>query len=536
MPSNVHYSLFFLGLGLFLYGMNTFEKGLKSISGERFRKFLRNNVNNKYKSIASGAIATAFLQSSSLVSLLVLSFVGTNLINLTEGIGMVLGANLGTTITGWILTVFGFKLKIKEISYIIIGTCSLLLILNKKSKIVENYATAFLGFGLLFSGLDFMKSSIVNVAQSFDISSFAHLGTVSFLFIGLILTAIIQSSSASMAIILSGLSVQIIDFHQAAAMVIGSDLGTTTTVFFGTIGQGTNKKRVAFAHFFFNLVVDTIAFICLPLLIYLGQVIFSSSHELFQLVFLHSFFNFAGILLFIPILEIFSQKLIKSFPDKKVEMSYEFMPKESLLKLPVGEAIVILSKDYDFLRISIVELFYKSIALNNNDSSFFLENLGDHRFIHHYQSLKSLHGNIIQRVVSLEQLELNEKQSLIIKSLLSNCQHLLHALKSYKDIFEDLYIEYEDSQVISILTNLKNEFVNFLNGLSKDFCEGIQFNDEQIQKHESILKSQYETLHFQILKESNKQIISAKNITSILSLSREIYSVEKSYLKGLEES
>ena len=254
-----------------MFGMLLMEDAIKTLAGRSFKLFLKKHSNNKIKGILSGGAVTAILQSSSVVSLIVLAFVGAGVIPMKSAIAMVFGANLGTTATGWLVALVGFKVEIQQLAFPLIGVGSLMLMMLESKKQWKHLGKAILGLGFLFLGLEFMKTSVNELAENFDLSPYVDYSPFVFLLIGVVLTAIIQSSSASMVITLSALYSNIIPLESAAAMVIGSDLGTTATVLIGGLPGLPAKKRVAMAHFIFNLVTDLLAFLALDWLLALVE-------------------------------------------------------------------------------------------------------------------------------------------------------------------------------------------------------------------------------------------------------------------------
>ena len=182
---------FIAGLGLFLFGMFMLEEGIKALSGRAFKKFLRKHTKNKIKAILSGTFITAIVQSSSVVSLMTLAFVGAGVIKLTNAIGIILGSNLGTTMTGWVVATLGFKLDIESFALPCIGIGGLGLIFLARSDRFSNISKLVVGFGFLFLGLNYMKLSISDLAETFDIGMYADYSLIVFAMIGLVLTAII---------------------------------------------------------------------------------------------------------------------------------------------------------------------------------------------------------------------------------------------------------------------------------------------------------------------------------------------------------
>ncbi len=316
--NNLNVWTFLAGLGIFLFGIMLMEESIKNLSGKAFKQFIRRYTATKLKAILSGAFVTAILQSSSAVTLMVLAFAGAGIIELANAVGIIVGSNLGTTFTSWIVATIGFKLDISALSFPFIGMGGLGLIFFGKSTRATNISKLAVGFGFLFLGLDFMRSAVESLSEKIPVEQFAAYGSWVFIIIGFVITAIVQSSSAAMAIVLSALYSGIISIDAGCAFVIGTNLGTTVTVVIGSIGGVSIKKRIAFSHFTFNFGTSLIAFMLLPLLTRLVFDVFNFRNDpVMGLALFHSIFNLLGVIIFYPFLGIFANMLKKFFHAKK---------------------------------------------------------------------------------------------------------------------------------------------------------------------------------------------------------------------------
>ncbi len=241
------------GLAIFLFGMTLMEESVRSLSGRAFRRIIRMYTNGRLRSVFSGAMVTALLQSSSAVSLMVLAFVGAGVMSMQNAIGVIMGSNIGTTLTAWIIATIGFKIKIESLALPFIGLGAVGLIVFKPSSKPSLVTRLLIGFGFLFLGLDFMKVSVDNFAQTFNLEHFAGYGMWFYLLVGTVITALMHSSAATIAIVLTALHSGLITFKIGAVMVIGANIGTTVTVLLGAIGGSPTKKRVSLSHLSFNL-------------------------------------------------------------------------------------------------------------------------------------------------------------------------------------------------------------------------------------------------------------------------------------------
>ena len=245
-------------LGMFLYGMNLMSSGLQKAAGERLRGFLSAMTSNPFKGVMTGLGITSIIQSSSATTVMVVSFVNAGLLTLTQAIGVIMGANIGTTVTAWMVSWLGFKadISILAVPLMLFG----FLFSNSKRDNRKNIGELIVGFSLLFLGLSFMKESVPDLRQTPEVLEFvtawaAHgFGSVLlFLAFGTVLTLVLQSSSATMAITLIMLSMGWIPFDMACAMVLGENIGTTITANIAASVGNTQAKRAAMSHTIFNL-------------------------------------------------------------------------------------------------------------------------------------------------------------------------------------------------------------------------------------------------------------------------------------------
>jgi phosphate:Na+ symporter len=250
--------------------------------------------------VLSGTVATAALQSSSVITLMVLSLTGAGLMSLQGSIGVIFGSNIGTTATGWIIALIGFKFDIKLIAYVMVGFGGIGSVLSQEGK-VRNIFGSITGFGLIFLGLEGLKESFSLLPKAIDIEALRGYNILIFLVVGLVLTAIIQSSSASIAIAQSALFAGILGFEHAAAFVIGANMGTTVTALIGSVGGSGDKKRIALAHVLFNLSTGIVA-LALLLPINWGVTRSGLDQNVEILALFHTLFNLIGVAIWFPLI------------------------------------------------------------------------------------------------------------------------------------------------------------------------------------------------------------------------------------------
>ena len=245
-------------LGMFLYGMSLMSTGLQKAAGTGLRKLLASITSNPFKGVLTGLGVTAAIQSSSATTVMVVGFVNAGLLTLTQAIGVIMGANIGTTMTAWIIAVFGFKADISALAVPLMAL-GFIFSVFKKDKL-RNISELIIGFSLLFLGLSLMKSSVPDLRQTPEVLEFitswsghGFASVLLFLALGTVLTLILQSSSATVALTLIMLNMGWIQFDMAAAMVLGENIGATITANIAAAVGSVNAKRAALAHTVFNL-------------------------------------------------------------------------------------------------------------------------------------------------------------------------------------------------------------------------------------------------------------------------------------------
>ena len=245
-------------LGLFLYGMKIMSEKKQKVAGDRLRSILTAMTTNRVTGVLTGLMITALIQSSSATTVMVVSFVNAGLLTLTQSISVIMGANIGTTVTAWIISLFGFKVDVSSFALPLLGIAIPLIFSSKSTR--KSLGEFIFGFSFLFMGLAYLKDNVPNLAENPEMLAFiqnytgmGYLSILLFLFLGSILTIVVQSSSATMAITLVMCSMNWIPFELAAALVLGENIGTTITANLAALTANTSARRAALAHFMFNV-------------------------------------------------------------------------------------------------------------------------------------------------------------------------------------------------------------------------------------------------------------------------------------------
>lgn len=316
-------------LGLFLFGMKTMSEGLEKFAGDRLRNILAAMTRNRFMGVITGITVTALIQSSSATTVMVVSFVNAGLMNLAQAIGVIMGANVGTTVTAWIISAIGFKVNIAAMSLPIlaIGIPLIFSNINKRKSIGE----FIFGFSFLFMGLSYLQQSATDLNIGAMVATMlAHVSDggfftiILFVIVGALVTMLVQASAATMAITLMLFDMHIPGFglEQAAALAMGQNIGTTITAVMASITAGTQARRAALAHMFFNVfgvVVVLVLFypFCDAVRWFVEEVMNVGNNDLYKLSTFHTAFNIFNTLLLIGFVRQIEQFVCRVLPMKE---------------------------------------------------------------------------------------------------------------------------------------------------------------------------------------------------------------------------
>jgi phosphate:Na+ symporter len=456
------YWLFLAGLGIFLFGMYHLEDGVKGLAGKSFKNLIHRFTNKTWQGIITGTVVTAILQSSSMVTLLVLAFLGGGMITLKNSLGVVLGANLGTTFTAWIVATLGFKMDIADFSYpfLAIGIVSYLFL--KSRPFLKNLGGFLVGFGLLFLGLDFMKVSVENIADQIDLTFFAHYGLWAFLLLGLVITGLIQSSSAMIVIVLSALNAGLVDIYQSVAMVIGANIGTTATLVIGSLGGTADKKRLSLANVIFNLFAGSLVFFFIHELVYAANYIFKVEDPLMELVLLNTLLNLIGIVLIYPFLGPFERFLRHRF--LQAEPAGETLYIKNISPDVPDVALNALDKElkrvYLYTREFILDCLRIGLKDNHKDSGWKMIFRRATGLNERYDKIKRLEDELTSYYAQLQEQNLNITEAEQLTASMMGLRSMVYGAKDMKDVIHNIQfmMENEDPLGLEILKSLQ-EFV-----------------------------------------------------------------------------
>lgn len=340
-------------LGFFIYGMKVMSEGLQQAAGNKLRGMLGSITSNRVKGVLTGFGITSIVQSSSVTTVMTVSFVNAGLMTLRQSAGVMMGANIGTTITGWLVLLLGFKVSISSYAYMIIAIATPLLFISKGKS--RAWASAIFGFCILFIGLDVLKDTVPSLDASSSIVQFfvdfkgVWYGPVMFVLLGALVTIVIQSSSAAMALTLAMVSAGTIPFEVACAMVLGENIGTTITAEIASLIANVHAKRSARIHSMFNIVGVVWMLLIFPLFLKgLGSIVDGDPFTDVAvagttIALFHTSFNLLNVLLliwFVPQLVRLAERTVKSKGESDEEFKLDFIdgPLGSTAELCILEA------------------------------------------------------------------------------------------------------------------------------------------------------------------------------------------------------
>ena len=475
------------GVSIFLFGMLFLEEGFKAFTGGVLEKLLQKTTNKTWKSLLFGMISTTIMQSSSLVSVITISFISAGLVTLVAGIGIIFGANIGTTTGAWMVAAFGLKVKISAYAMpmLVFG----IVLSFQKSKYLKGIGSVLAGLGFLFLGIHYMKEGFEAFKGSFDLAALAvegYPGLFLFAAIGAAATVVMQSSHATLVLILTALAAAQITYENSLALAIGANVGTTITAIIGSLSANVQGKRLAGAHLVFNLATGLIAIVFISQFVWAvdwvsDHVGIAQDDYTMKLAVFHTLFNVTGVLVMVPLIHRLADTLFKVFPEKAQDLAEPLYLNEAVIEFP-ETVLKSLKKEVWHLFDSAFELMAHGINLHRTEileSPDLEKTIDDDREIHEFDldelyesKVKILYGAIIEfishaqeHIPSLyaEEMFRLRKASLEIVECVKHIKHLRkNATRYMLSDNEHIRIEYnrlryQISMVLREIYRLRNE-------------------------------------------------------------------------------
>ncbi len=495
----------FGGLGLFLYGINQMGDSLKTIAGDRLKVFVEKTTNTPLKGILVGALVTALIQSSSGTTALTVGLVRAGLMSFPQAVGVILGANIGTTITSFII-----GLKIEKFSLIFVGIGAVLIFFIKNEKIKEIGKIIF-GFGLLFFGLKLMGDSLNAILTAYEeeaaatfkvLADFPILG----LFIGIILTAIVQSSSATVGIVQTLYAQGSIALMGALPILLGCNIGTTITACFACVGGGVQAKRTAFVHAMFNIFGAILFMILLWPYAQLVGIIERTMlaglgvHPEMSIAVAHMIFNVVTTLILyflIGIIVKITNKIIKDKPNEEQTILEELLDYSLIEKSPTL-ALSFAKKSVDYMGkcVSDYTLIAKSYSFDNNKNY-----INDGAVLE--KTINSLDKRIHDYLIKLTISDLNESNSHLLSVYLDTIKdlervgdHCTNILEFFQERYDTDKVLSEDGkqdleQIFDVLLEMVNLTIDSFNAWDLNKAQEVDAYEQQIDKLEEVFHQRH---------------------------------------------
>ncbi|WP_420602550.1 Na/Pi cotransporter family protein [Flagellimonas sp.] len=459
-------------LGLFLYGMKVMSDALMEVAGDKMRKILASMTSNRLFAVFTGFLITSVIQSSSATTLMVVSFANASLLTLTESIGVIMGANIGTTVTAWLITLLGFKVNMGAIALPLVGLGFMLTF--SKNKNAKEWGRFIIGFAILFMGLQFLKDAVPDIGNNPEalafLAKYTQLGFWSiliFLLIGTLLTVIIQSSSATMALTLIMCYEGWIPFDMAAAMVLGENIGTTITANLAAIVANFQAKRAARAHLIFNLLgVIWLLILFVPFLNTVNWFVtkdggaspFVEATAIpVALSVFHTTFNITNTFLliwFVPTIAKIVERFVPEQIDPEKEIDQPMYLNKADLKYPQTGIAALVKESTRLFEKSAFKAIAHGIHIRREDirSDKKAKVLADSKKVIevdldqlYYLKIKSIYNKIVEYATILQSKhELDKDLIATIRNILIANRHIVSVVKAMKPIHRNLSL-YMDS-------------------------------------------------------------------------------------------
>jgi phosphate:Na+ symporter len=529
------------GIGMFLYAMHFLEQSLQELSGRKFKLFLQKMAARPVTAIAGSALITGILQSSSMVSLMILAFLGAGVFTIQQSIALVLGANLGTTISSWLIATLGFNVNIERAAYPALFLGALLLIAKGKDKVWKNSAYLLLGFAMIFMSLSVMRTAMESTLQNFRLENYLRVGYAGFLLIGFSITLLMQSSSVTVAIVLTAIYSKLIPLETGAYIVLGGETATTMKLWLGTIGSNNIKKQLAAGNSIFNVIITLGAILIMPqILAFITQTL-GIKNPLIALASFSSILNLAGILLFIPILTPFSNWLVWLFPrGNHYKSAYLQQPEncnaetaEDLLQKETGYFIYnVIHLNTSLLHIAHENDLHLPAYDQLNKKFDYTSLLADDK----YNWVKEHHGEI-QSAYLIFTNKNYQKDTDALPQYISAVRNAMHAAKSMKDILNNIQQLSRSSKALTFDFFLHYQlqtltlFRKLVVWLSHSEKPGYQ----DLMTIYNLLEKSYQNELNRFYKEANDTKLDDMEITTLLNFHREGFSSNRALLMAVKD-
>jgi phosphate:Na+ symporter len=518
------------GLGLFLLAVGMITDGLKVAAGHSLKDMLGKWTKSPGHGIVTGLIITAIVQSSSAVTVATIGFVNAGLINLYQALGVVYGANIGTTMTGWLVAIIGFKIKVEVFALPMVGLGMILRLTGGESKRAST-GLALAGFGLFFIGIDVLKEAFEGMATTLDLQRLTLdglTGVLLYVGIGFLMTVLTQSSSAAIAITLTAASGGMLGMYAAAATIIGANIGTTSTAALAVIGATSNAKRVAAAHVVFNVVTGVAAVALLPVLFWVvvatEKMLNLQDNPAVTLAMFHTVFNILGVLLMWPVSNSMARFLGKRFVTRE---EIESRPRYLDRTVAMSPVLAINALMLELTRVAAVVRRMALAALSTESGSI-------HQLRNEHAIVIKLTDSMSEFISMLEQGALTAEVSQQLGKLLRAEQHLLLCSEQALEVASgELHQGVIRSSELQDANAHYHASVARLLELTNPEAEDFSINacDESLEQAQGL----YETTRAVLLQAASEKRLPAHTVIELLEQNSRIRRMSRQMVKALRD-
>ena len=529
------------GIGLFLFSLYLIEESLKNLSGRNFKLFLQRITKNRVGAAIGGAVITGILQSGSMISLMVLAFVGAGVFTVKNALAIILGSNLGAILPNWLIVTLGFQSNIATIAYptICLGGFILSLFGNRQNYKLLSFF--LLGFGLFLLSFSLMKAAMDSQLQYLDWSKYASMPLFTGLMIGFIITLIAQSGTVTTALALTALHSHTIDFPMAAILVLGTQSATTIKVVVAAIGGNAPKKRVALGNILYSFLLTIIVFIFLKPILNLITDTFKIKDLLIALAFFSTLINIIGLVIFLPFINLATKFLEYFFKDSNVEIT-AFI-KHASINEPLTAMDLLRRETYYFINNSILfniqlfeietDAFQKNSEFNdiNKKSKFLSKSLEEK-----YDFLKLLQGKIQVFYLELRTKIQSERQG-ELNQLISAVRNAMHSVKSIKDVHTDIADLRQSSKNIKyhFFLDRKKETENLYLKLNTLVNKEKNASFEELESIIDTIQKKFTAELNNFYSEAQLTTLESMDITTVINFNRELFTSNKAMLMAVKD-
>ena len=474
------------GIGLFLLGMRLMTDGLKMAAGPALQSILINSTKTRLRGLASGVLVTALVQSSSAVTIATIGFVNAGLLTLGQSMWVLFGANVGTTMTGWLVALVGLKFKIEVLALPLIGI-GMALRLSGEGKRRGSLGMAMAGFGVLFLGIDMLRESFSGFSADFSLSEGQGvMGILMQVLTGILLTVVMQSSSASLTIALTAAQGGLLSAQGAAAVVIGANMGTTVTALIAAIGATSNSKRVASAHILFNILTGIVALALLPWMVSVigtvGKAMELDAAPAAKLALFHTSFNLLGVVLIWPVADRMARYLETLFRKTEDDEARPRYLDKNIASVP---ALALEALEREVLRIGTIALQMIREAMVGGIR---------HEMVRHQHVVSKLNQAVTKFISRVNQAGMSQESA-------QRLPHILRVVRYYEAVSE-LAVEAakasENKLHLPKLAEVNDKFIDQAMKLTSmvdpgnqgEYANDVDYNMQDMEAHYQVLKEE----------------------------------------------